>query len=148
MVDLLDCHAIHLNEPSRTADGGVDDDIRLAGEAFLIHLLDEVVIGRIAQIDHHLTHFVEGALCLCKQCFYILPHAVGLLDDILRVHHFTFIVDRGGARDEYLTAISIIDIGTALKGDTIVAGAIQVGGGIQIMYLLLLHTCNGVVVHL
>ena len=51
-------------------------------------------------------------------------------------------------RDEYMTAICIIDIGTAFKGDTIVAGAIQVGGGVQIVYLLLLHTCNGVVVHL
>ena len=36
VVSLLDGHALHLDEPSWTADGGVDDDIGLAGKALLV----------------------------------------------------------------------------------------------------------------
>ena len=73
---------------------------------------------------------------------------MGLLDDILRVHHLTFIIDRGGAGDEDLTTVCIIHVGSTFKGDPIVTGTVQVGRGVQIVYLFLLHTCDGIVVHL
>ena len=126
----------------------MDDDVRLLGEARLIEFAHLRIVGRVAEIDHHLCHIVEVAVCLGQQGLDILPHAAGLPDDVLRIHHLTFVVDRGGAGDKDVAAIGIVDQCATLERDAIVAGTVQMGWGIQIVYLLLLHASDGVVIHL
>ena len=47
-----------------------------------------------------------------------------------------------------MATVGIVDIGASLEAHTIVAGAVQMGRGVEIVYLLRLDTCNRVVVHL
>ena len=73
---------------------------------------------------------------------------MGLLDNVFGIHHLAFVVDGGCARDEHMAAIGIVDVGATLEGYPIVAGAIEMGGSIEIMDLLLLDAGDGIVVHL
>ena len=47
-----------------------------------------------------------------------------------------------------MAAIGIVNTGATLEGYTLVAGAIEVGGRIEVVNLLGLDACNGVVIHL
>ena len=47
-----------------------------------------------------------------------------------------------------MATVGIVDIGAALKRNTVVAGTVEMGGGVEVVDLLLTDTCNGVVVHL
>ena len=47
-----------------------------------------------------------------------------------------------------MPAVAIVYIRAALKRHTVVAGAVEMGGGVEIVDLLLTDTCDGVVVHL
>ena len=67
MADLLYCHAFHLDQPAWTADGCMNNDIGLAGEALFEEFRDHSVVGYVAQIDHNLSYIVERAFCLGEQ---------------------------------------------------------------------------------
>ena len=47
-----------------------------------------------------------------------------------------------------MATVGIVDIGTTLERHTIVASAIKVRGGVEVVNLFLTDTCNGIVVHL
>ena len=41
-----------------------------------------------------------------------------------------------------MAAVGIVDVGAALKAHTVVAGAVQVGGGVEVVDLLLLNASS------
>ena len=126
----------------------MDDDVGLAGKALLIKFTYHVVVGSITQIDHHLGHIIEVTVGLSQQGLDILPHTVCLPNDIFGIHHLTFIINRSGAGDKDMATVGIVDLGATLKAHAIVAGAVQMGGGIEIVYLILPDAGDGIVVHL
>ena len=96
-ADFLDGHTFHLDEPACTTDGGLNDDIGLAPESHVEHLLNQQVVRIIAQVDYHLTDILIGAISLFQQGLDIRPHAFRLLDDVLGVFDLTLVVDAGSA---------------------------------------------------
>ena len=147
-MDFLDSHALHLNKPPSPADGSLDNNVGHALEAHVEHLLDHHIVGYVAQVDYHLADILVGAVGLFQQGFDILPHALCLFDDVFGVFNLALVVDAGRSGYEYMTSVAVVDVGTSLERHTIVAGAVEVSGGIEIVNLFLLNTCNGVVVHL
>lgn len=148
VIHLADCHALHLYQPAGTADGSMDDDIGLAMEPCLIHLVYQLIVRGVTQIDYHIAHIVVGAFRLGKKGLHILPHTLCLLDDILGIFDLALVVDTCRTRDKHMAAVLIVNTGATLETHPIVAGAVEVGRGIEVVYLLLLDACDGIVVHL
>lgn len=148
VVDLADGHTLHFDQPAGTANGGMDNDIGLVGEALFKHIIDRRVVGCVAEINRYFAHIVESAFRFIQQCLDVFPHALSLLDNVLGIHYLTLVIDAGSTRDKDVTAVLIVDTGTAFETDTIVAGAIQMGRGIEIVNLLLLDATDGIIVHL
>ena len=64
------------------------------------------------------------------------------------VHNLTLVVDAGGARDVDVAAVTVVDIRSAFKRHTIVARAIEVGRGIEVVNLFFLDSGDGISIHL
>ena len=90
-------YALHLYQPTETADGGIDDDGGDVGETLAKHLADGGVVGGVAQVDDEVHHVVVVHPRFAKQCLDVLPHAVGLADYVARVYNAAFVVDAGCA---------------------------------------------------
>ena len=45
---LPDGHALHLDEPAGAADGSMNDDMRMLGEAIVVQRLDELVVSDVS----------------------------------------------------------------------------------------------------
>ena len=126
----------------------MDDDARLLGETLVVKATHDVVVGYVAQVDYHHGHVVVATACLAEQCLDVVPHAVGLTDDVLGVLYLSLVVDAGRARDDDVAAVTVVDGGASLEADAVVAGAVEVGGGVEVMNLSGAEAGNGVVVHL
>ena len=47
-----------------------------------------------------------------------------------------------------MATVGIVDVGAAFERDTVVAGAVEMGGSVEVVDLCLTDAGNGVVVHL
>lgn len=148
VVDLADGHTLHFDQPAGTANGGMDNDIGLVGEALFKHIIDRRVVGCVAEINRYFAHIVESAFRFIQQCLDVFPHALSLLDNVLGIHYLTLVIDAGSTRDKDVTAVLIVNTGTAFETDAIVAGAVQMGWRIEVFRLAFLDAVNGIVVHL
>ena len=126
----------------------MDDDVGLAVETLLVKLVNNLIVGGVTEIYHHIAYILIGTLRLSEQGLHILPHTMGLLADILGVHDLALVIDTCRTGDEHLAAVLIVHTGATLEAYTIVAGAVEVGGSVEVVNLLLLNTGDGIVVHL
>lgn len=94
---MSDGDAFHLDEPCGAADGGEGDDGGYVGVARLEHLVDEGVVGGVAEVDDVVHNVVEGHVGFGEEGFDVFPHALGLLAYVAGVEDLAFVVDAGGA---------------------------------------------------
>ena len=95
VVGLAHCHALHFNQPTRSAYWCMDYHVGMSREAFGKQLTDYSIVGSVAQIDHHHAYVLHGAVGFSQQRFYILPHAVGLTANVLGIDNLPLVVDTG-----------------------------------------------------
>ena len=114
------------------------------GEAFGKQLPYHLIVSRITQIYHYLHHVLPAGLSFLQQRLHILPHPLGLQDDIAYVNHLALVVDAGRSGDKNMFPVTVFHNGSAFEGDPVFISGIQVRGGIQIMLLLGLQSCYGV----
>lgn len=75
-------HALHFNEPSLSAYGGLNNDTWLLRESLLKELPDDMIVGNVTQVDDDVGGVVEGAVGLGEESFYVVPHTLCLTDDV------------------------------------------------------------------
>lgn len=118
-------HALHLYQPTRTADRSQQNHFWHFRETLVEHLPHHGIICRIAQVNQHLSDVIKRHFCFLQQGLHVFPHAFGLFPDITRMHHFTPVIDTGRTGYENLTSVAIIHIRTTLKTYSILIRRIQ-----------------------
>ena len=141
-------HTLCLYQPPWTADWSKNDDVRLVREAFCEHSANDAVVSYITKIDGHFAYVLPCAFSLGKENLDIFKHTLGLTDNIAGMNHHTLVVDTCSTADEDVSSVLIIHVCATLEAYTIVACAVEVGWGIEILYLILADTINGIVIQL
>ncbi len=95
-----------------------------------------------------MCHVVVGTAGLAQKCIDVLPHAECLIDNVAHMNNLTFVVDAGRAGNNDMTAVTIVNISTALKGHAIVARTVEVCRSVEVMNLFGIDAGDGIVVHL
>ena len=130
------CNALHLDEPGGPTYRSQGYNARCLGEAFLEHLAHNLIISCVAQIDHDLHDIVISGISFGQKGLYVLPHTIGLLDDIAYVNYVPLVVNAGSTTDEDMCSVAILHHRTALERHPILVGGVQVSGRIEIALLL------------
>ena len=122
-------HALHLDEPCRTADWGESDDAWCPGESLCEHPSDNGIIGHIAEIDYDVGHIAECHAAFCQQSPDILPHPLRLPHYVAGMDHTPLVVDARCARDVYVAAVAIFYQCATLESHSVVNSAVEVAEG-------------------
>ena len=141
-------HTLRLYQPAWTADWGKNDDVRLVREAFCEHAANDVVVSYITKINGHLAYVLPSTFSLGKKNLDILKHTLRLTDDITYVNDHTLVVDTCRTTYKHVPPVLVVNVCATLEANAIVACAVEVGWGIEIFYLLLADTINGIVIQL
>ena len=102
------------------------------------------IVGRIAQIDDHLSQVVRRRLPLGEQRFDVFEHPHGLARDVFRSHDLSPVIDTGRSGQQDMAAVAVPDAHPPLERHAVLVGRIQIIPGMQVSLLSGLQPLHGV----
>ena len=93
IVCFLYCDTLHLNQPGGATNGCKGDYVGNVWESGFEHVVNDLIVGSVSQVDYNLHHVAIGHAAFLKEFFYVFPHAFSLTLDVAYIEYLAMVVD-------------------------------------------------------